>query len=144
MDITVEVMLPPRGAPDYSTSAHSKWRVLSLVGVHIPRLNPPSVNLPNTGYVHVTDVPTRPGWAALTNEEIERRINARLCRMELLGPLHQIVERRRFAGIASLIPAGAANNLRTNRQITVTWTQFKAVIQDIIDARQLADDDLGD
>jgi hypothetical protein len=50
--------------------------------------------------------------------------------------------RRKWGGIASAIPANARNRLLTDRQITVTWTAFKNVLQNLIEQRQLADGDL--
>jgi hypothetical protein len=135
VDLTIEVMLPPRGATDYSQEFHGSYRVLTIVAVY-PMKDVPVVGMPRTGYVHVTGVPTPAGWSALTNEEIQRRLNSRLCRGRLNG------ERRCWGGIAAAIPAGARNALRIDRQVTVTWTQFKNFLQQLDEARALTDDDL--
>ena len=140
MDITVEVMLPPRGAGNYSTSANPRYRVLMPVHVYVPMKEIDTVAMPRTGYVHVTGVPTRPGWGALTNEEVERRINQRLCD-RLLDQDGNELERSKWAGVAASIPANARNRLLNDRQITVTWTAFKNVMQNFIEARQLGDED---
>lgn len=88
-------------------------------------------------------VPERAAWLVLTTEEVMGRINARLCRI-WENTFGQRVERREFAGIASLIPSGARQTLLNDRQITVTWTQFKNFVQNVKEARALVDEDLGD
>lgn len=146
MDLTIEVMLPPRGATDFSQSAHPKWRVLSIVAVY-PRKQVDVVGMPRTGYVHVTDIPERAGWAAITTDELMTRINRRLCAMWEDGATDRaptVVEKRLWVGLGSLVPVNARNRLLTDRQITVTWTQFKNFIQNVRDQRALADSDLDD
>jgi hypothetical protein len=141
MDITVEVMLPPRGATDYAESANPRYRALMPVHVYVPMKVVDTVGMPRTGYVHVTDVPLRPAWAAFTSEEIERRINQRLCR-NVLDQDGNVIERSEWAGDVTVIPSQARNRLRTERQITVTWTAFKNVMRNFIESgRQLSDED---
>ena len=137
MDLTVEVMLPSRGAADFSTSANPKYRVLAPVAVYW-RKDAPVVGMPRTGYIHVNDVPMPQAWADLTADEVMARINARLCAFwsEELG------ERRLWCGDASLIGAAARNNLRTERQITVGWTAFKNVLRNLVELRALNDQDI--
>lgn len=140
MDLTIEVMLPPRGAGDYSTSANTKWRVLAPVAVY-PLKTVATVGMQNTGYVHVTGVPTPQAWAEWSEERILQRINAILC--EAWEDVDRTsLERRIWAGDPANIPAGARNNLRTNRQITVTWTQFKPVFRHLVRDAVLSDADL--
>ena len=141
MDITVEVMLPPRGAANYSTSANPRFRVLMPVHVYVPMKVVSEIGMPRTGYVHVTGVPERPAWAALTSEQIEQRINQRLCRL-IEDASGNVVERSAWAGVSASIQANARNRLLADRQITVTWTAFKNVLQNFIESRQLADEDL--
>lgn len=145
MDLTICIMLPPRGATDFSASAHPKWRVLSFVSVTYMGDTTQPITAPRTGYVHVTGVPTPVAWAGLSSDEILQRVNYRLCRVwenfDVDGR-PSTVEKREFAGIASLIPVNAANRLLTDRQITVTWTQFKNFVQNVREARALADSDL--
>lgn len=139
MDLTVEVMLPPRGASDYSTSANPKWRVLAPVAVY-PLKTVDVVGMPNTGYVHVTGVPERPAWENLTTDELMQRLSSKLCDV-WEGAAGEMVERRKWAGLASAVPASARNRLLQDRQITVTWTQFKNVMRHLIELRALADAD---
>jgi hypothetical protein len=140
MDMTVEVMLPPRGASDYTQSANPRYRVLAPVAVY-PLKTVATVGMQRTGYVHVTGVPERPAWANLTQEQLMAKLNGKLCQVweNVDGTLR---ERRIWAGIASQIPANARNRLLNDRQITVTWTAFKNVLQNLIELRQLADGDL--
>jgi hypothetical protein len=140
MDLTVEVMLPPRGANDYTQSANERYRVLAPVAVY-PLKTVATVGMQRTGYVHVTGVPERPSWANLTTEQLMKKLNARLCDIWTNAD-GTMKERRMWAGIASAIPANARNRLLTDRQITVTWTAFKNVLQNLIEQRQLADGDL--
>lgn len=140
MDVTIEVMLPARGAADPSQPANPKYRLLAIVAVY-PMKTVPVVGMPCTGYVHVTGVPERPGWAGLTSEEVMRRINARLCK-EWEDANRVMVERREWCGIASLVPAGARQTLIAERQITVTWAQFKNFVQNVRTALALQDEDL--
>jgi hypothetical protein len=139
MDLTVEVMLPPRGATDFTQSANERYRVLAPVAVY-PLKTPASVGLQRTGFVHVTGVPVRASWANLTTEQIMQRVNARLCEVweNADGTFR---ERRKWAGIAATIPQGTRNRLLSERQITVTWTQFKNFLQNLIEQRALADGD---
>lgn len=136
MDLTIEFMLVPRGAADWSQSFHGSYRVLTIVAVYWPK-SVTEVGMPRTGYIHVTDVPTPQGWAAFSDEEKLRRFNRRFCSARGNG------ERRVWGVQASSLPAAARNALRLNRQITVTWTQFKNVMQHLDDQRALTDDDLG-
>jgi hypothetical protein len=46
MDITVEVMLPPRGATTFAESAHPKWRVLAIGAIYIGKTPPAVVGMP--------------------------------------------------------------------------------------------------
>lgn len=139
MDLTVEVMLPPRGAADYSQSAHPKWRVLSLVAVY-PLRTVEVVGMPRTGYIHVTGIPTPPGWAALSMAEILQRIN-RILATAVENELGEAVEKRRWAGVASAMPAVIARKLLEDRQVTVTWSQFKGAVRNVLTAQNLSEAD---
>lgn len=142
MDVTVEVMLPPRGAADYSQSAHSKWRVLAPVAVYYPRKVIAEIGMPRTGYVHVTDIPMPQGWALLTADEIQARLSNRLCAVWYQADGLSSREKRIWCGDSAQIALAARNALRTNRQLTVTWTQFKQAIRNRVDDRALIDSDL--
>jgi hypothetical protein len=140
MDITVCVMLPARGG-DPTIPANPKYRLLSPVAVTPMGDTTQPIGAQCTGYIHVTGVPMRAGWAALTNEAIMQRINAKLCKVWENAD-RTVREHRALQGIAASIPAGARNTLLTERQLTVTWTQFKNFIQNLIESRTLVDTDL--
>jgi hypothetical protein len=140
MDLTVEVMLPPRGAPDFSTSANSKYRVLTPVAVYWLK-TVDTIGMPNTGYIHVTGVPRPQAWSEWSDEQVIARCNTILCRV-WENAEGQVIERRIWAGDASVLSAGVRNTLRNNRQITVTWTQFKNVLKNLVTAANLADADI--
>ena len=141
MDLTICVMLPPRGASDYSVAANPKYRVLAPVAVYFMGDTSQPVAAECTGYIHVTGVPTPAGWASLTSEEVRARLNAILCRIwENVDGSQR--ERRLWGGVATSIPQAKRNALLTDRQISVTWTQFKNAIQNLSTSQNLADADL--
>lgn len=134
-------MLPPRGAADYSESAHPKWRVLAPVAVYTLR-QPAVIGMPRTGYIHVTGVPIPPAWSGLTEEEIVAKLNAKLCAVYDDGA-RNVIEKRIWCGDHLLIPLVARNALRVNRQITVTWTQFKAALKHRVSGLALTESGVG-
>jgi hypothetical protein len=127
MDITIEVMLPPRGATDFSASANPKYRVLSPVAVYA-RKTLDTVTMPCTGYVHVTAVP---GDYSLVD------LSAKLC-----APHQEAQERRVWALDAAIIPGVIKASLLQNRQVTITWAQFKVFMQNRRENRGLEQGDL--
>lgn len=140
MDLTIEVMLPPRGATDFHTSAHPRWRVLAIVAVY-PLKTVDVVGMPRTGYIHVTGVPMPPAWSGLSEDEVKLRINAKLAAVWEAENGSEI-ERRLWCGLASMLSTKLRNDLLTDRQITVTWTQAKGAIRNVRDNRALADADM--
>jgi hypothetical protein len=135
MDITVEVMLPPRGGSDWGVSANAKWRVLTPVAIYTLR-QPAVVGMPNTGYIHVTGIPKPVAWDNWTDEQIISRLNSKLCSLHLDND-RNMIERRAWAADHLVIPAAARNALLTNRQITVTWLQFKAALKHRVSGLEL-------
>lgn len=142
MDLTIEVMLPPRGAADFTLSANPKWRVLSIVAVY-PRKKVDVVAMPNTGYIHVADVPTPRGWGVLATDELMRRLNAALADAAE-DQEQRLVAKRRWAGEASLLPLEAREKLRSDRQVTISWATFTGAVRDVTNARSLRDVSLDD
>jgi hypothetical protein len=136
VDLTVEVMLPARGANDFATSANARWRVLAPVAVYTRRA-PSTVGMPLTGYIHVNGVPLPPAWADWSEERALQRMNNILCEFWNDG------ERRIWCGDHTVLGAGARNALLTDRQLTVTWAQFKAAMRHLVRDARLADADLG-
>jgi hypothetical protein len=133
MDITVCVMLPERGATDYSTSAHPKWRVLEPVAVTIAGDTSQPITAPRTGYIHVTNIPSKPEWMGLPNEEVLRFVASSICAPGL-------AHRKAWKGDETSLPLPMRQALLTDRQITITWGQFKAFFQN--GSRSFADGDI--
>lgn len=142
MDITIAIMLPPRGDTDFSRSAHPRWQVLSIVTAYVPMATIDQVTHPTLGYVHVTGVPKPAAWSDWSNERIQKKICDKITAV-WEDENRQVLGKRFWCGDGSSIPAGAVSNLLTNRQITVTWTQFKNFCLNLKEAnRKLADQDL--
>ncbi len=133
MDITVCVMLPPRGASDYTTSAHSKWRVLEPVSVSLKGDTAQEITALRTGYIHVINVPMQPDWAGLSDEETVKVIASSICAVGT-------TTKKAWAGRSSMLPAPLRTDLLVDRQITLTWGQFKAFLQN--DVRPFTEGDL--
>jgi hypothetical protein len=127
MDLTIEVMLPPRGAVDFSASANPKYRVLSPVAVY-ERKTVDEVTMPCTGYIHVNGVP---GDYSLVE------LNAKLC-----APYADGNERRIWALDSTIIPGVIRANLLQDRQVTMTWAQFRVFMQNRRENRGLDQGDL--
>jgi len=144
MDLTIEVMLCPRGAPDFTEGEfHGRYRQLAIVAVY-PRKFSAEVGMQRTGYIHVTGVPFPARWTGLSTEEIMRRVNGKLCAPERQDEPENQGERRRWVARVSDIPAGARNTLRTQRQIEVTWPQFKAAMRNWFTQEPLIDAEIDD
>jgi hypothetical protein len=123
MDITVCVMLPPRGATDYTTSAHPKWRVLEPVSVTVTGDTSQPITAQRTGYIHVNNVPqTQLGVVA-----------GRLCNQ---GEIHK----KEWCGDSTMLPPPMRSQLLLDRQITLTWGQFKAFFSN--GSRAFSDEDI--
>jgi hypothetical protein len=129
VDITIEVMLPARGG-SWSDDGHNHYPMLGVVGVYDHMKVTDTVGMPRTGYVHVTGLP---------DEKFET-IRARL--EESNEGADEKIWKRRWAGVVSRIPFMALNRLMTDRQITVTWTQFRGFLQNIREQRDFADADM--
>ena len=130
MDITVEVMLPPRGATDYTTSGNANWPLLAIIAVY-PLKTIPVVGMPVTGYMHVTGVPEHPSWTAmgLTQEQVFKGINQTLSDALTDPETGAFLSRRNWTGTPTGIPANLRSRFLTDRQITLTWTQFRNFIR---------------
>jgi hypothetical protein len=139
MDLTVEVMLPPRGASDYTVSANPKWLVLAPVAVY-PLKTVDVVGMPNTGYIHVTGIPEPDTWASLTTEQLMIKLNNVLCQL-LEDAQGEIVQRRQWQGLSSSMSPPVRNKLLSDRQVTMSWNQFKSLMRHLVDVRNLTEAD---
>lgn len=136
MNITVCVMLPERGSKDYSASAHSKWGVLSPLSVSLMGDTSQPVGALRTGYVHVTGVPVRPGWAAMTQEAVLSVLTGRICKPALSA-------KRQWVGRAERLPKDLFQKLLQERQVKMNWGQFKTFFRNVENNLQMTDEDLG-
>lgn len=125
MDITIEIMLPVRNASDVTIPGNPTYPLLGIVAVYDQLKVTNTVGMPVTGYVHVTGVP-----------------DAGFDKLKALLERVGVSSKRAWAGVASRVPAGARNNLLTNRQITVTWTAFKGFLRNLDELRDFADADI--
>jgi hypothetical protein len=125
VDITICVMLPPRGSSDFTEAGNANYPMLGVVAVYPYMDETAEIAAPRTGSVHVTGVP---------DDKFER-IKDVLTRSDAGF-------KRVWAGVASRIPANARNRLATDRKITVTWTQFRNFLQNIKEQRDFGDADM--
>lgn len=119
MDLTICVMLPPKGDADYARSAHSKMPVLAPVCVY-PRHDIKEVTAPRTGYIHVSDCPVKD----------PRELAEKLCMVDerevLAGKerLTQTLAKRAYEADVSQLPAKVQAVLLSERQCSLTWAEF--------------------
>ena len=143
MDITIEVMLPRRGETSFTLPGNPKYNILDPIAVYELK-TAATVGMPFTGYLHVINIPTPPGWGAITEEEMRRRLNGVLCRpeVELLADGSTNIKSRRLwdANVNSL-PVPIKNDLLVNRQATITWGQCKALFKHRLRNVQLSEAD---
>jgi hypothetical protein len=125
VDITICVMLPPRGSSDFTEAGNANYPMLGVVAVYPYMDETAEIAAPRTGSVHVTGVP----------DDKFARIKDVLTRGD-------VGFKRVWAGVASRIPVNARNRLATDRKITVTWTQFRNFLQNIKEQRDFADADM--
>jgi hypothetical protein len=145
MDLTLEVMLPPRGALDYSASAHPKWLVLAIVAAYYPAKVLSEITMERTGYIQVTGIPELPGAAGLSAEEIQRRVCHRVTVPWYEADGKTVREKRIWCGdavIGAIAFPAAFNALRTDRQLTITWAQLKAFLRNRSTGLLMVDADL--
>lgn len=131
MNITIEVMLPTRGGSDFTEAGNNKYPMLGVVAVYDHLKATSEVGMPRTGYVHVTGVPDAAFF----------RIK-RVLEQTYEDSPDTSVSKRLWRGVASRIPVNARNRLATDRQITVTWTQFRNFLQNIKEQRDFTDADM--
>jgi hypothetical protein len=141
MDITVEVMLPPRGATDYAQSGNVTWPLLGIVAVY-PRRTFEVIALPVTGYLHVNGVPEHPSWTlrGLTQAQLFQGLNMVLTDA-VTDAEGNLITRRNWTGQPTGIPNNLRSALLANRQVTLTWNQFRNLMRNFGEARALTGED---
>jgi hypothetical protein len=165
VDLTVEVMLPPRGADFSVEMGNNHYRVLSPVAVYIPRKFPDVVRLQHTGFLHVTGFPdNHPSFRQVNRLDRQRRLDSVLgeiwrvpdvislpqpterlidgVRQIVLEPLDRLQEKRTWAGNPQLLTPQVRNALLNDRQAEITWGQFKAFMRHQVRQVNLTDDDI--
>lgn len=112
-DVTICVMLPPRGDTTFDRSAHAKMPVLSPVCVY-PLQTINEVTAPRTGYIHVTGCPVQ-----VTPERLAQRI----CQVWEEGETYRA--KRLWVGLVSALTLRQKADLLRDRQTTMTWAEFR-------------------
>jgi hypothetical protein len=149
MDLTVEVMLPPRGTDFTVEMGNNHYRVLSPVAVYLPRKVVETVGMQHTGYLHVTGFPdNHPSFRQVSREGRQQRLSTVLGEFWLvpdvlsIEPRERLQEKRTWAGNPQLLPPPVRNALITDRQAEITWGQFKALMRHQVRQVNLTDDDI--
>jgi len=120
LDLTLTVMLPPRGARDFTQSAHPKWRPLSVVAVHACRYRDEEVTAQNTGVLHVLHSPFKNVVEA--TEALAQPVEDEL----LIGNEVMKVtrEKREYVADPLSLSEKCCAQLLDARQATVEWDEF--------------------
>lgn len=134
MDLTVCVILPPKGDAGYARSSHSKMPVLSPVCVYF-RQDIAEVTAPRTGYIHVTGCPVK------NPSELAEKLCVADEREVFVGIERetQSLAKRVYEADTSLLPEKVAALLLTERQCTLTWGEFAAMYGHRVTAEKLSD-----
>lgn len=134
MDLTVCVMLPPRGDTTYDRSAHSKMPVLAPVCVY-PRQDIAEVTAPRTGYIHVTGCPVK------SPQELAEKLCVPDERAVFVSDerVTQTVAKRIYEADISTLPAKVQAVLLAERQCSLSWEEFAAMYVNRVDAKPLTE-----
>jgi hypothetical protein len=125
VDITIEVMLPERGSSDFTQPGHNRYPMLGIVAVYDHMKITDSVGMPRTGYIHVTGVP-----------------DARFARLKEVIEARGVGSKRAWSVLDSRISAQAKASLVADRQISVGWAQFRNLLRNRDESRDLTDADV--
>lgn len=140
MDLTFEVMLPPRGTTDWSVSCNPEFRILSPICVY-PRMTATVIGMRCTGYIHCADVPEHPSWPqSWTVEDKVAFMNQVLARA-WEDDTFNMVEQRQWGGDANVLSNPQRNALLNNRQVVLPWNTLRNLWQDKKNNRGLTTDD---
>jgi hypothetical protein len=126
VDITVEVMLPVRGATDFTGKGNNYYPMLGVVEIYNHMKVTDVVGMPRTGYIHVLNVP-----------ELRFPLLKRVLRRKGLNG-----KKRSWAGLDSRLTALQKNRLLTNRQITMGWLAFRSLLRNLDEDRDLVEADV--
>lgn len=130
MDITIEVMLPPRGTTDWTVSCNPTYRVLAPIAIYL-RKTVAEVFMPCTGYLHVNGMPEHPTWPVeWTDVEKIQHMNAVLTKAWDEGVFHDLLEKRQWSGNANALNNPTRTALLTDRQATISFNTLKNLFRD--------------
>lgn len=127
MDCTIEIMLPHRDETDFSGVGNDNYPMLCIVTVYPDRKAPAVVGMQRTGYIHVTNLPDAKFAGIKESLEGAWTDNAK----------------RVWAGLASRFSAQERADLLADRQIEMTWGQFRSKLRHLADERDFGDADEG-
>lgn len=143
MNISIEVMLPDRNGGTFTDGPYRGWELLSVVKVY-PRLmggatadandviTPgPNPAMERTGYIHMSGVPIARYF------QIERVLERKW-----LDQDGALVRQCLWGCVPTSVPLAIRNALRTNRQVAITWLQFRNFLLNLRDTVSLTDADL--
>ena len=135
MDITLQIMAyPPIHDLSYNLAKEARrYQRGDIVAVYL-RTN--VVEPPHVGsrmvFVHITSVPIT------AIQKAEKLINAHYDSVNI----NLLLKRRRFNIDPQSLPLAIRNQLIANREITVTWTQAKPYLLDMVTGLIITDGDL--
>lgn len=134
---TIEFILPPRGAADWSQDIVGTWRVGTPVAVYPFRGIPDVVTMPRTGLVHVYDVPDH-----ITLEKVRSHLTApwESDQPDEDGRPSRI-ERRIWKARHDLMSGPGKAKLLADRQVSTNWTRLKQISHHLKENRTALDAD---
>jgi hypothetical protein len=125
VDITVEVLLPPRGSPDFTLPGKRGYPMLGPVAVYPEQKITPTVGMQRTGYIHVLNVPP-----------------ARYEQLRDVLMTEGGGNRRVWAVLHTRMSQADKDELAEFRQITVGWSEFRSLLRNVVANRDLTDTDV--
>jgi len=135
MDITLQIMAyPPTHDLSYDPAKEARrYKRGDIVAVY---LRSEIVEQPTAGgrmvFVHITDVPI------IAIQKAEKLMNPHY---DLIN-INMLLKKRRFNIDPQSLPVAVRNQLIANREITVTWTQAKPYLKDMVTSLPVTDGDL--
>jgi hypothetical protein len=125
VDLTVEVMLPPRGSSDFDHAPKRGYPMLCPVAVYPVQKIAPVVGMPRSGYVHVIGVP--PGRFAQLHDALMATA---------------ATANRAWVILHTRLSQADKDELIEHRQIAVSWSEFRSLLRNVPANRDLTDDDV--
>lgn len=130
IDLTITVMLPPRGHSNFGKSAHPKWRVLDIISTHEYIRGDEAIGAQRTGVIHVMGCPFH------SHEEANVVLTLPLVSTVEVDP---VFEKRRYVGTHTLLTDQQRTELLSQRKTTMTWTEFERIYRHVESGRGLGE-----